>query len=71
MNLDPRSLTVPASRYGTRKAKLHAQSEANRIGRRVYLQFDYEGTFAICTRDRISLPNAPFFTFYPRTIEEG
>lgn len=54
--------------YGARKAKRHAQAEANRIGRRVYLQLDEDksfGTYPLVTVDFLMLPNHPFFTYYP------
>jgi hypothetical protein len=65
---EPRGIAVNPTRYGTRKAKIHAQSEANRLHRLVYLQLDSSltlGTYALVTVDTIYLPNHPFFTYYP------
>lgn len=64
-----RDINVPDSRYGIRKAKLHAQAEANRVGRRVYLQFDtpnFGRMSALVSRNHILFMNAPFWTYYPK-----
>lgn len=65
-------MIVSATRYGRTKAKRHAQSEANRLGRRVHLQLEpvygTDGKLEVHVRtDRPYLMGAPFHTFYPET----
>lgn len=71
--VNPTSIYVPDSRYGRRKAKQHAQAEANRLGRKVLLQFDTyparDGElWASVACGWLPCRNAPFFTYYPEVV---
>lgn len=70
----PTSKEVPNSPYGKRKAKEHAQAEADRTGKRTYMQLDIGRGVgrltAICTHGPPLLLGAPFYTFYPKDTDD-
>lgn len=70
---EARSIYVPGSTYGKRKARKHAQAEANRTGKRTFLQFEEHasGLCAHLTHGRLALLNAPFLTYYPQAQTNG
>lgn len=66
-------MIVSDTRYGRTKARKHAQTLADRSGKRVHLQLDRraDGKLEVLAQsDRIVLWSAPFTTFYPATTKK-
>jgi hypothetical protein len=74
---EPLSLYVSDTAYGRRKAKNAAQAEANRLGRKVYLQLVGLSTWparellASITVDRVAYMGLRWFTYYPAVSKDS